>query len=87
MKTYINRYGDKFTFKLTDQRTIQWSGDFKYHRFGYKESEDDKTFVDPSGGPFIPLGMDMKLFGFDGMIVDGFIPNDDGYEITCKIKK
>lgn len=40
------------------------------------------TMVDPSGGPYISSEMDMKLFGFDGKIVNGFIPNEDGYEIV-----
>jgi hypothetical protein len=42
------------------------------------------TMVDPSGGPYISSEMDMKLFGFDGKIVNGFIPNEDGYEIVVE---
>ena len=82
MANYTNRYGDTFTFELNERGNIQWSGDFEYHRFGYDDNPNDITMVDPSGGPYIPLGMDMKLFGFDGKIVNGFIPNEDGYEIV-----
>lgn len=81
---YTNRYGDTFTFELNERSNIQWSGDFKYVRYGFEDNPNDITMVDPSGGPYIPLGMDMKLFGFDGKIVNGFIPNEDGYEIVVE---
>lgn len=81
---YTNRYGDTFTFELNERGNIQWSGNFKYHRFGFNDNGDDITMVDPSGGPYISLGMDMKLFGFDGKIVNGFISNKDGYEIVIE---
>ena len=38
------------------------------------------TMVDPSGGPYIALDMDMKLFGMKGKM-NGFIHRDYGYEI------
>ncbi len=41
------------------------------------------NMVDPSGGPFIKEGMDMKLFGLKG-IVKEFISNKDGYEIVVE---
>jgi len=57
-----NRYGDEYSFvKLTeDTYTIQ--GDLKYWRFGGREGQNkmdmsDLGFVDPSGGPFIEIGM------------------------------
>ena len=40
--------------------------------------------VDPSGGPYITKGMDMKYYGFDGKIVASFTPNNDGYEIVVE---
>jgi len=46
--------------------------------------KDIINMVDPSGGPYISEGMDMKLFGFDGKIVNGFINNDDGFEIIVE---
>ena len=84
MKEYTNRYGDKFTFELNENGNIQWSGDFKYTRFGWKESEDNMTFADPSGGPFISVGLYMGLYGLDGMTVAGFANNENGYEIIVK---
>ena len=81
---YKNRYGDVFTFEQLENGNIQWSGDFEYVRFGFKDDPNVVTMVDPSGGPYISEGMDMKLFGFDGKIVNGFINNGDGYEIIVE---
>lgn len=41
------------------------------------------NMVDPSGGPYISEGMDMKLFDLKG-IVKRFINNKDGYEIVVE---
>lgn len=126
---YKNRYGDEFTFEQLDNGNIQWSGDFKYCRFGmpndyslawevfqeeygglsyedfkkevhaYDEGKQQYVFpdlitlisskkdvinmVDPSGGPYITEGTDMKIFGMEG-IVKEFLANEDGYEIVVE---
>ena len=80
MKEYVNRYGDKFTFELNERGNIDWKGSFEYVRYGFNDNPDDITMVDPSGGPYIALDMDMKLFGMKGK-VNGFIRRDYGYEI------
>ena len=80
---YKNRYGDVFTFKQLENGNIQWGGNFEYVRYGFKEDPKDITMVDPSGGPYISEGMDMKLFNLKG-IVKGFIDNKDGYEIVVE---
>ena len=84
MKAYKhrNRYGDIHTFTPTEDGNILWEGNFEYSRYGWTDSFDAINMVDPSGGPYITKGVDMKLFGFDGKIVNGFIPNEDGYEIV-----
>ena len=51
---------------------------------GFKDNPSDLTMVDPSGGPYIANEMDMGEFGFDGKIVNGFISNENGYEIVIK---
>lgn len=61
-----NRYGDEYEFKQLDENTATIVGDLKYWRYGGKEGQehlDDSNlgFVDPSGGPFIQIGM--KIFG------------------------
>ncbi len=80
MKEYVNRYGDKFTFEMNKKGNIDWKGPFEYVRCGFNDNPDDITMVDPSGGPYIAEGMDMKLFGMKGK-VNGFINRDYGYEI------
>lgn len=32
---YTNRYKDKFTFTLDEDKNILWEGNFTYHRIGY----------------------------------------------------
>jgi len=41
------------------------------------------NMVDPSGGPYITEGTDMKMFGLKG-IVKEFKSNEDGYEILVQ---
>ena len=83
-KTYTNRYNNTYNFEVNQRGNIQWSGDFQYHRYGYSEDGVHITMVDPSGGPYICEGMYMKLFEFEGMIVERFIKNEQGYEIIVK---
>ena len=80
---YKNRYGDVYTFEQLENGNIQWNGNFEYCRFGFKDDPNVVTMVDPSGGPFINEGMDMKLFKLKG-IVKEFINNEDGYEIVVE---
>lgn len=49
----------------------------------------DKTkinMVDPSGGPYLHSDTDMKWidYGFEGMIIDYFVPHEKGYLIKIK---
>jgi hypothetical protein len=83
-QTYTNRQLNKFTFEVNERGNIQWSGDFKFHRYGYSEDDVYITMVDPSGGPYICESMDMRFLGFEGMIVERFITNEQGYEIVVK---
>jgi len=48
-----------------------------------ESKKDVINMVDPSGGPFINGGMDMKLFDLKG-IVKEFISNENGYEIVIE---
>lgn len=83
MKEYTNRYGDKFTFELNEKGNIDWKGDFEYVRCGFGDNPEDIIMVDPSGGPYIDIGTDMKLFGHKGK-VNGFINTDVGYELVLE---
>ncbi len=60
-----NRYGDEYSFAPVDENTYTIKGDLKYWRFGGKEGQSqmdfsDLGFVDPSGGPFIGVGMKIE---------------------------
>lgn len=62
---YTNRYNDTYTFKQSSKvKTYQFimNGDsMKYCRWGCDSSdgwdEDKITMFDPSGGPYVTLGM------------------------------
>lgn len=49
---YKNRYGDVYTFEQLENGNIQWSGDFKWSRFGYPNdyAEAWKKFQEDYGG-------------------------------------
>lgn len=52
-ETYTNRYGDKFVFDLLPDGNIQWSGNFKYLRFGFPNDYSDAfELYKEMGGPY-----------------------------------
>ena len=83
---YTNRYNEVQTFEVNKKGNIQWTGNFEYSRYGFNDNPKDITMVDPSGGPYIDLDYNMGMFdkSLEGMIVIGFISNDEGYEIIIK---
>lgn len=57
-----NRYGTEYFFTQLDENIYQIMGDLDYWRFGGKEGQDkidtsDLGMVDPSGGPYLEVGM------------------------------
>ena len=57
-----NRYGDEYSFEKVSEGVYTIVGDLKYWRMGGREGQaqmdfSDLGFVDPSGGPFIEVGM------------------------------
>lgn len=59
-----NRYGDVYDFVQVGEDTYQITGDLKYWRFGGKEGQEqidmnDLGMADPSGGPFMAVGMQL----------------------------
>ena len=57
-----NRYGDEYSFSQVNENTYTIVGALEYWRYGGREGQEqmdftDLGFVDPSGGPFIELGM------------------------------
>jgi hypothetical protein len=60
-----NRYGDEYTFEKVDENVYTIVGELKYWRYGGREGQEqmdlnDLGFVDPSGGPYIALGMNIE---------------------------
>ena len=46
--------------------------------------EDEIDMVDPSGGPYLSVGMSMESFGFKDSIIEDFQKIDTGYKIIIK---
>jgi hypothetical protein len=71
-----NRYGDEYSFDVVDENTYIIKGNLQYWRFGGKEGQEhvdmsDLGFVDPSGGPFIEVGMKIEGREIVNISVDG----------------
>jgi len=60
---YQNRYGDNIVFEKVDDNTVKMSG-FKseWCRWGWKNDPNVYTMVDPSGGPYISVGANLKHY-------------------------
>lgn len=57
-----NRYGDEYAFVQIAENKYTIEGDLKYWRYGGREGQEkmdmaDLGFIDPSGGPFVEIGM------------------------------
>lgn len=78
-----NRYGLTYQFDQNNNGNIDWKGNFRYTRFGFDEVDNKEiiNYIDPSGGPFIRVGMNMSEFGFEGTVT-GFVNHEDYYEIV-----
>lgn len=60
-----NRHGDEYRFEKVSENIYTIVGNLKYWRYGGREGQEqmdfsDLGFVDPSGGPFIELGMSIE---------------------------
>lgn len=71
-----NRYGNEYEFVRVGENTYTIKGNLKYWRYGGKENQPewdwtDVGFVDPSGGPFISLGMKIEGRPITRISVDG----------------
>ena len=87
MKTsYYNRYGDNIVFEKTEDDKVEMSG-HNYLRTGYNKEGTDIEFVDPAGGPYIGIGMNVGTY-FESkkkMIIESIEPK--GEIIILNIKK
>ena len=60
-----NRYGDSYSFDKVSDNCYTILGELKYWRFGGREGQEKMDmsnlgFVDPSGGPFVTIGMEIE---------------------------
>ena len=65
MNNMKNRYGDEYWFDQLQPNLYNIKGNLQYWRFGGREGQtemdmNDLGFVDPSGGPFIEVGMKIE---------------------------
>ena len=58
---YYNRYGDIIVFEKLDDNTVKMSG-YQYSRSGFNEDGSKIEFIDPSGGPYIGVGMNLNTY-------------------------
>ena len=60
-----NRYGDLYEFQKVDENIYTIVGGLKHWRYGGRQGQQEiypknLGFVDPSGGPFIEVGMQIE---------------------------
>ena len=58
--TYYNRYGDIIVFEKINDDTVKMYG-YNYSRSGFND-DGSITFIDPSGGPYIGVGMNLNTY-------------------------
>jgi hypothetical protein len=82
---YFNRYRDKIIFEHIGDEVTMTGG--QWLRYGY-DDYNKITMVDPSGGPYISIGDNLKAFWpkgeYQDLIVDGIEIGKD--LVTFKIK-
>ena len=64
-RTRRNRYGDVYRLKQINENTYQIVGELKHWRFGGKQGQqeidiNDLGMADPSGGPYMEVGMEIE---------------------------
>ena len=58
---YNNRYGDNIIFEQIDNEIHMSGFNMEWLRIGY-DNEKNITMVDPSGGPYLSVGMNLGLY-------------------------
>jgi hypothetical protein len=84
--TYYNRYGDNIVFEKKEDSKVEMSG-HNYLRSGYNKEGTAIEFVDPAGGPFIAVGMNIGTYfeSKEKMVIESIEPK--GETIILNIKK
>jgi hypothetical protein len=58
---YYNRQGDTVVFEKINDDTVKMSN-FDYYRTGFNTDGSSIEFIDPSGGPYIAVGMNLSNY-------------------------
>ena len=66
--TYRNRYGDMIEFEHIENKVVMKGG--KWFRYGLSNEDNSINMVDPSGGPYIEIGENLKEFWPKGKYQD-----------------
>jgi hypothetical protein len=59
--SYNNRYGDNIIFEQIDNEIHMSGFNMEWIRVGY-DDEKNITMVDPSGGPYLAISMNLGLY-------------------------
>lgn len=59
--TYNNRYGDNIIFEQIDNEIHMSGFNMEWIRVGY-DDEKNITMIDPAGGPYLSIGMNLGLY-------------------------
>ncbi len=88
---FINRYGNEILFIKEGDTFEMKGGDYYRYLFNVDDEGNFLNYdaIDPSGGPFINVGMDMEYIHEDlkGLVIESIERNKDGEEkIILKTK-
>ena len=87
---FINRYGNEILF-IKEGDTFEMKGG-DYYRYLYNVDDEgiflNYNAIDPSGGPYISVGMDMEYIDKDlkGLVIESIERNDEEGKIILKTK-
>ncbi len=90
MVEYKNRYNEIYKFSKVDDG-VMWEGNFRYCRMMFPTAESNSPnkvdMVDPSGGPYLEVGMDLGSQidpKFKDMIIKDFQSMPTGFKIIIE---
>ena len=78
---YINDVDNPMVFEEFKEAVHKW--DDETLTYDYPEYVR-MVMIDPSGGPYISVGMSMDSFGFKGSVIDKIVPIKEGYKLITK---
>ena len=87
---FINRYGNEILFLREGNSFEMKGGDYYRYLFNVDDEGNFLNYeaVDPSGGPYISVGMDMEYIddSLKGLVIESIERNKDDDKIILKTK-